>query len=82
MSIKAFAVPDSDDKSQRWDTTPDNNTKPHPRTAKDIEPIKEINDPEEGLKRFQDYAAITPLMRPLTVDVSFQTVASLSASIL
>ena len=66
MSIKAFAVPDSDDKSQRWDATPDNNIKLHPRTAKDIDPVKKIKDPEEGLKRFQDYVSNNAAYAPIT----------------
>src|ERR1700690_1976005 len=66
MSIKAFAVPDSDDKSQQWDAPPDNNTKPHPHTAKELGTEKKIKDPEdEGLQRFQDYASDNAAYTPI-----------------
>lgn len=67
MSIKAFAVPDSDDRSQGWDTTTDNNTKPHPHTAKDIETETIIKAPEDqGRKRFQDYVSNNASYTPIT----------------
>ena len=57
MAIKAFTVPDSDDKSHKWEVALGSDPEPHPRTAKGAETVKEINkDPEdEARQRFQDY---------------------------
>ena len=42
MAIKAFTVPGSDDQSHKWDVALGSDPKPHPRAAKNAEPLKTI----------------------------------------
>ena len=68
MAIKAFTVPGSDDQSHKWDVALGSDPKPHPRAAKNAEPLKTImKDPEdEARQRFQDYISNKDAYTPIT----------------